>query len=85
MCNVAALTFYATIYEDICCTCNNKPREKHVLGTASSGVYLTSKPPRWVLFDFPGFNVWGPKSTEHLYKLDILFDFGHFVSFLCVQ
>lgn len=45
MCNVAALTFYATIYEDICCTCNNKPREKHVLGTASSGVYLTSKPP----------------------------------------
>lgn len=34
-CNVAALTFYATIYEDICCTCN-KCREKHVLGTAST-------------------------------------------------
>lgn len=27
MCNVAALTFYATIYEDICCICN-KSREK---------------------------------------------------------
>ena len=43
MCNVAALTFYATIYEDICCICN-KYREKHVLGTARSagrGVYLT--------------------------------------------
>lgn len=35
MCNVAALTFYATIYEDICCICN-KSREKHVLGTAST-------------------------------------------------
>lgn len=35
MCNVAALTFYATIYEDIRCTCN-KSREKHVLGTAST-------------------------------------------------
>lgn len=35
MCNVAALTFYATIYEDICCICN-KCREKHVLGTAST-------------------------------------------------
>lgn len=42
MCNVAALTFYATIYEDICCICN-KSREKHVLGTASTAgscVYL---------------------------------------------
>lgn len=27
-CNVAALTFYATIYEDIRCICNNKSREK---------------------------------------------------------
>lgn len=27
MCNVAALTFYATIYEDICCNCN-KCRDK---------------------------------------------------------
>lgn len=35
MCNVAALTFYATIYEDICCICN-KSSEKHVLGTAST-------------------------------------------------
>lgn len=35
MCNVAALTFYATIYENICCICN-KSREKHVLGTAST-------------------------------------------------
>ena len=51
MCNVAALTFYATIYEDICCICN-KSREKHVRGTASSAgscVYLilsirTSRP-----------------------------------------
>lgn len=37
MCNVAALTVYATIYEDICCICN-KYIEKHVLGTASSAV-----------------------------------------------
>lgn len=35
MCNVAALTFYATIYEDICCICN-KSREKDVLGTAGT-------------------------------------------------
>lgn len=35
MCNVAALTFYATIYEDIRCICN-KFREKHVPGTASA-------------------------------------------------
>lgn len=35
MCNVAALTFYATIYEDICHMCNNC-REKHVPGTAST-------------------------------------------------
>lgn len=35
MCNVAALTFYATIYEDNGCICN-KCREKHVLGTAST-------------------------------------------------
>lgn len=35
MCNVAALTFYATIYEDICRICN-KCREKHVPGTAST-------------------------------------------------
>lgn len=35
MCNVAALTFYATIYEDICRICN-KFREKHVPGTAST-------------------------------------------------
>ncbi|MEQ2248904.1 hypothetical protein ILYODFUR_023922 [Ilyodon furcidens] len=35
MCNVAALTFYATIYDDIRCICN-KSREKHVLGTAST-------------------------------------------------
>lgn len=41
MCNVAALTFYATIYEDICCTCN-KYIEKHVLGTASSAVICVS-------------------------------------------
>lgn len=44
MCNVAALTFYATIYEDICCICN-KSREKHVLGTASTAGSLC-------LFDF---------------------------------
>lgn len=37
MCNVAALTVNATIYEDICCICN-KYIEKHVLGTASSAV-----------------------------------------------
>lgn len=35
MCNVAALTFYATIYEDIRRICN-KFREKHVPGTASA-------------------------------------------------
>lgn len=41
MCNVAALTFYATIYEDICCICN-KSSEKHVLGTASTAGSLCS-------------------------------------------
>lgn len=41
MCNVAALTFYATIYEDIRCICN-KSREKHVLGTASTAGSLCS-------------------------------------------
>lgn len=34
MCNVVALTFYATIYEDLCCTCN-KYIEKHILRTVS--------------------------------------------------
>lgn len=41
VCNVAALTFYATIYEDICCICN-KYIEKHALGTASTAGSLCS-------------------------------------------
>lgn len=37
MCNVAALTFYATIYEDLCCRLPVINLEKkHVLGTAST-------------------------------------------------
>lgn len=52
MCNVAALTFYATIYENICCICN-KSREKHVLGTASTAGSLCSFDRR-VLTTAPG-------------------------------
>lgn len=29
MCNVVALTFYATIYEDLCCTCNKYIEKAH--------------------------------------------------------
>ncbi len=56
MCNVAALTFYATIYEDICCICN-KSREKHVLGTASTAGSLC-------LFDFRVFGLPGQAGLE---------------------
>lgn len=30
MCNVVALTFYATIYEDLCCTCNKYIEKAHI-------------------------------------------------------
>lgn len=36
MCNVVALTFYATIYEDLCCTCNKYIEKAH---TWSSELY----------------------------------------------
>lgn len=29
MCNVVALTFYATIYGDLCCTCNKYIEKAH--------------------------------------------------------
>lgn len=83
MCNVAALTFYATIYEDICCICN-KYKEKHVLGTArsaGSGVSLT--------FDLTGVlltsqvKVWGGKSTWHLWIDMNLILWLFFLFFMC--
>lgn len=50
MCNVVALTFYATIYEDLCCNCNKYIEKKHthcmasfltfVFGIARGGVGL---------------------------------------------
>lgn len=61
MCNVAALTFYATIYEDICCICN-KSREKHVLGTASTAGSLC-------LFDLWVFRLPGQVRGHNLQSL----------------
>lgn len=66
MCNVAALTFYATIYEDICCICN-KSREKHVLGTASTaGSFCVSFDLFLEYYDLRARPVRGSTSYNHM-------------------
>lgn len=51
MCNVAALTFYATIYEDICIC--NKSIEKHVLGVSAQAHVRAISQPHHSLYCMP--------------------------------